>query len=152
MSNIDASGVPGARARIVGSVAVRHVRGRSQAHGPLSTTYLRRKGQEKMASYSEILSDALANLPADQLPNFIGELAKVNALALSRLSTPAQVPARKADELLSTEEAARRLGISKTTLYHRDFPFTVRDPLTRRLRFSANGIEEWIAKQTNNRR
>jgi predicted DNA-binding transcriptional regulator AlpA len=102
-----------------------------------------------MASYSEILTDVLANLPADQLPNFIGELAKANAIALSRLSTPAQVPVRKSDELLSTAEAARRLGISKTTLYHRDFPFTLRDPLTRRLRFSANGIEAWIAKQTN---
>jgi predicted DNA-binding transcriptional regulator AlpA len=91
-------------------------------------------------------------LPATELPSFIGRLAEADAIARARLNSPAPAPVRKADELLSTAEAARRLGISKTTLYHRNFPFTIRDPLTRRLRFSANGIEAWIVKQTNNHR
>lgn len=100
---------------------------------------------------SEILERARA-VPFADLPLFIGALSAADAIARARLNSPAPAPLRQADELLSTAEAARRLGISKTTLYHRDFPFTVRDPLTRRLRFSANGIEAWIAKQTNNRK
>jgi hypothetical protein len=89
--------------------------------------------------------------PRESLPALIGVLARAQAEANARLQAPAP-QLRQIDELISTSEAARRLGISKTLLYHKDFPFTVRDPQTRRLRFSARGIEKYIAEQTNNHR
>lgn len=88
-------------------------------------------------------------MPVTDLPSFIGKLAEASAVAHARLTAPA--PAQKqADELLPTAEAARRLAISKTTLYHKNFPFTIRDPRTRRLRFSAAGIQRYIEQQTKN--
>lgn len=88
------------------------------------------------------------SLPSDQLPSFLGGLETARVTALARLNAPAPVT-KALDELLSAKEAARRLGVGISHLYHVDYAFTVRDPRTRRLRFSARGIEKYIAEQTN---
>lgn len=106
-----------------------------------------RKEREPAMSHDEILQQ-VRSTPVEALPEFIGVLARAQAEAHTRLLAPAPAAVRQHDQLLSADAAAARLGISKTTLYHRNFPFTVRDSTTRRLRFSANGIEAWIAKQT----
>ena len=51
------------------------------------------------------------------------------------------------DRLLTVREAAERLGVSKRYLYGHahEFPFAKRLS-AKALRFSANGIESWIAR------
>jgi hypothetical protein len=85
-------------------------------------------------------------LPAAELPAFIGALESIKATAWARLSAPAQNPAEH-DELLSVEVAADRLGVSRDYLYrhHSQYPFTRRQG--RKLLFSALGIEKHIRQQ-----
>ncbi len=92
---------------------------------------------------TEILEKARA-VPVTELAGFIGTLATANAIAISRL-TPAPMPVPvKHDSLISIEEAARRLGVSKDYIYrnHSRFDFARREG--RRLLFSAKGIDEYI--------
>jgi hypothetical protein len=93
------------------------------------------------------LMDRLRNvareLPAGELPDFIGELEAAKATAWARLSAPSSV-AQEHDELLEVEPAAHRLGISKDYLYRhsQEYPFTRRQG--RKLLFSALGIDKHI--------
>ena len=73
----------------------------------------------------EQIAERARTAPVAELPDFIGELAKSSAIAFSRLHAPAPQP-RQTDELLKVGEAARRLGVSRTYLYHHDFPFSRR--------------------------
>ena len=54
------------------------------------------------------------------------------------------------DRLIKIDEAAERLGTSKDWLYrnHAKLPFTVYLPV-RQIRFSSNGIDEWIHQHKN---
>jgi predicted DNA-binding transcriptional regulator AlpA len=83
-------------------------------------------------------------LASDELPEFLGELETVRAVAWSRLTAPATATQQSRDELLDVEEAGRRLGISASYLYrnHHRFPFSRR--VGRSLRFSAQGIDSYI--------
>ena len=94
----------------------------------------------------ERLRSVARELPAGELPNFIGQLESVKAAAWARLSAPAQTPAEH-DELLSVEVAADRLGVSRDYLYrhHSQYSFTRRQG--RKLLFSASGIEKHIRQQ-----
>jgi hypothetical protein len=87
--------------------------------------------------------DAARDLPASELPDFIGELEAAKATAWARLSAPSPL-AQEHDELLEVEAAAQRLGISKDYLYrhHAQYSFTRRQG--RKLLFSALGIEKHI--------
>jgi predicted DNA-binding transcriptional regulator AlpA len=89
----------------------------------------------------------IAGMTPEQLPELLGELEVVRATALLRMSAP--VPARAHDELLTADEAADRLGISKNTLYRNSssYPFTRRIGKGRNLRFSALGIDAYLAKR-----
>lgn len=82
----------------------------------------------------------------EELPNLIGQLESVKAVAWARLTTPTPA-AQEHDELLSVEVAAERLGVSKDYLYRhsREYPFTRRQG--RKLLFSALGIEKHIRQQ-----
>jgi excisionase family DNA binding protein len=93
----------------------------------------------------ERLRAVACDLPARELPNFIGELEAVKAIAWSRLGSP--VASLPHDELLSVELAAQRLGVSKDYLYRHSeqYPFTRR--AGRKLLFSASGIEKHIREQ-----
>lgn len=93
----------------------------------------------------ERLRTVARELPAGELPDFIGELEAAKATAWARLAAP--VPTQEHDELLSVEVAAERLGVSKDYLYRhsREYPFTRRQG--RKLLFSAQGIEKHIREK-----
>lgn len=90
---------------------------------------------------------AVKDLPAGELPRFLGELEEIRVTAIARLTIPAPAQVQQHDVLLDTAEAAHRLGISKDFLYrnHGDFQFTRR--VGRRLLFSSLGIEKHIRQQ-----
>ena len=85
-------------------------------------------------------------LPADELPEFIGELERVKAAAWARLTAPAAIR-QEHDELVDVDRAAERLGVSKDYLYrhHREYSFARRQG--RKLLFSALGIDKHIRQQ-----
>lgn len=92
------------------------------------------------------LRKAVRELPAEELPNFIGELEAIKAVAWARLASPGAMQ-QEHDELLDVDRAAERLGVSKDYLYrhHRQFPFARRQG--RKLLFSALGIDKHIRQQ-----
>ena len=82
----------------------------------------------------------------EELPRFLGELEEIRSTAFTRMITPAQtrtVP----DELIDAKEAAPRLGVSVSYLYHKHkhLPFTRHQG--RNLLFSSKGIEEHIRRK-----
>ena len=92
------------------------------------------------------LGDALADVPAEEVPELIGHLEAVKALAWARLVT-VQGAINSTDELLEVDEAASLLKVSADFLYrhHGDFNFTVR--MGRNLRFSRQGIDDYIRER-----
>jgi excisionase family DNA binding protein len=90
---------------------------------------------------------AAQELPPEDLPALIGQLAQAHATALARLTAPSRAAQAEHDELLNVTEAARRLGISEDYLYShsREYPFTRRQG--RKLLFSALGIDKYIRQQ-----
>ena len=88
---------------------------------------------------------AAETLPRADLPRFVGDLEEIRAVAFARLIAPTPVQ-QPPDELLSVQEAARRLGVSRDFLYrhHRRLPFSRR--MGRNLLFSAQGIQKYIQR------
>ena len=88
---------------------------------------------------------AAETLPRADLPRFVGDLEEIRAVAFARLIAPTPVQ-QPPDELLSVQEAARRLGVSRDFLYrhHRRLPFSRR--MGRSLLFSAQGIQKYIQR------
>lgn len=89
------------------------------------------------------LAKAVRELPADELPAFIGELESVKAVAWARLVSPSSAP-QEHDELLSAEVAAERLGVSKDYLYRHHSQYAFTRKMGRKLLFSAAGLEKYI--------
>ena len=96
------------------------------------------------------LKEEIANLTPEQVPDVLGQLEQLKAVAWVQLLTPngrnlsgIQPP----DELVNEREAARRLGLSLDYIYRhaRQLPFTVR--VGRQLRFSARGIARYIERR-----
>jgi predicted DNA-binding transcriptional regulator AlpA len=87
---------------------------------------------------------SLQEMPAEELPRFLGDLEEIRVTAMARITAPAQPQPQQDDELVDIDEAAKRLAMSKDYLYrHADeFPFTRR--IGRNLRFSALGIAKYI--------
>ena len=81
-------------------------------------------------------------------------LPEVIAVATERLwlEVPSEAPVRatemEADELLNVEQTAKRIGKSKSWVYHngRDLPFCVRG-IGSAPRFSRKGLEQYIKRQ-----
>jgi predicted DNA-binding transcriptional regulator AlpA len=94
----------------------------------------------------ELVLKAARSLAPDELPQLLGELETVRAVAWSRLTAPAPAPLnpQAPDELLDVKTAAGRLHLSVGYLYrHHDlFPFSRR--VGRSLRFSNSGIDDYI--------
>jgi excisionase family DNA binding protein len=99
------------------------------------------------------LSDALSVLPhvarkvdPEDLPRLRSLLAEADSIALYRLVTHETTRAVRndADQNLSIDEAAKRLGMSKSWVYKRrkSLPFAYK--LGSRIVFSAHGLERWI--------
>ena len=101
---------------------------------------------DELNSALALCRDAVRDLSGEELPEFIGKLEVVKALAWARLSAPAQTPVEH-DELLSVQVAADRLGVSQDYLYrhHSQYPFSRRQG--RKLLFSALGIERHIRQK-----
>ena len=87
-------------------------------------------------------------LPAPELPTFLGEIELIRYTAIARLNTLGPTPA-ESDQLLSIDQACARLGVSKDYLYRhgKDFPFTRR--MGRKLLFSSLGIDRHIRQQSS---
>jgi predicted DNA-binding transcriptional regulator AlpA len=81
--------------------------------------------------------------PAERPALALALTARLGALAAGMAATPpAERPGdQTADENLSAQEAARRLGLSTDYLYRSKLPFKVR--IGRRVLFSAKGLERW---------
>jgi len=94
------------------------------------------------------LRRGLPDLPDEDLPDFMGDLERLEAETRIRLNVPHQAsgPAVE-DRLLDVKEAAERLGVSTSQMYRTadDFPFTIRTGRT--LRFSSVGIGKWIERK-----
>lgn len=96
-----------------------------------------------MRNELEIVLIAAQDMPLEQLPKLLGELAEVQYTAMARL-TVSPPATQQHDELLGIEAAAERLGVSKDYLYrnHSKFSFTRR--IGKRLLFSSIGIDRHI--------
>ncbi|MFZ0865050.1 MAG: helix-turn-helix domain-containing protein [Candidatus Sulfotelmatobacter sp.] len=88
---------------------------------------------------------AVQSCPVDRLPRVLGMLAEISETCRARLAG-AGTPAQTQDELLTISQAAERLQVSHAYLYkNTSLPF--RKKLGRSLRFSANGITEYLQRQ-----
>lgn len=87
---------------------------------------------------------SLRQMPAEQLPELLGELEVVRATAMMRLTSPPVV--NQHDSLLSIEDAANRLGMSVKWLYanHPELPFARKQG--KRILFSERGIDQYISR------
>lgn len=101
---------------------------------------------------SSVLAALLADperalrLPRSEAQQLLLRLAPV-VTALELAASAPQAAELAEDRILSVEEAARRLDVSRDYLYrhHAQFPFTVRRG--RKLGFSTRGLERWLAEQ-----
>lgn len=86
---------------------------------------------------------AIQQASGEELPGIIGELSRLQALALARLLAPS--PTAIDDRLLTAAEAAKLLGCARQWLYRqKDLPFR-RELSPGRIRFSSAGIQKFIA-------
>jgi predicted DNA-binding transcriptional regulator AlpA len=93
----------------------------------------------------------LAQVGAGQIPAALGALAEAQAALTARLVSPAPGPARPRPEpqdgLLTAQEVAERLGLTRKQVYRRAgwWPFTRRlGPKT--LRFDLAGMELYLGR------
>lgn len=103
--------------------------------------------QRSQAAFTD-LRLALPELPEESLPDFLGNLARLEAEARIRLNAPRLTSGSAVeDRLLDVKGAAERLGVSTSQMYRTadDFPFTIRTGRT--LRFSSVGIGRWIERK-----
>jgi predicted DNA-binding transcriptional regulator AlpA len=96
--------------------------------------------------------DRIADVPANDLPELIGQAEALRARLLARLMATATARAEPVrsertngpDKLLTAKEAADRLGVNRRWMYAKADAL----PFTRRLsagtlRFSERGLERW---------
>ena len=102
----------------------------------------------------DLLEQELGNMPAEKIPELLQEIEGLRARAWAKLFSAGngQKEISVGERLLSVEEAAQKLSMTKDYLYrHADrFPFTVR-PTPSHLRFSLQGIEKFIRQRTGYR-
>jgi excisionase family DNA binding protein len=102
-------------------------------------------GDGPVGTLARQLLQTVAETPSAHLPALVGALAQVQAVALSRLTTPRPEEHRPEarDANISVREAARRLGVSSSYIYKNaeSLPFAVR--IGRRLLCSERRLEKW---------
>lgn len=96
-----------------------------------------------------ILTD-METLSPSELPDLIGDLARVSAMAMARLRMPDVIPHQTPapDSLLDVREAAATLGVSVGYVYrhHQEEPFrSFVKPFGRKLLFSRQGIQDYLS-------
>ena len=92
------------------------------------------------------LDRTIQEAPREALPGLIGELARLQALALVRLTRPAEtLQSEPDDRLLTAEEAAPIAGLTVRQLKTRRLSF--RKKLGHRtVRFSERGLRAWLRR------
>jgi predicted DNA-binding transcriptional regulator AlpA len=90
--------------------------------------------------------DSIAQLPAENLPELLGELEVCRARATMRLHTPAP-STQQHDELLDVAAAAERLGMSRDFVYRHADEFSFTRRIGRKLLFSSLGIDKCIQQK-----
>jgi predicted DNA-binding transcriptional regulator AlpA len=139
-------------ARDVG-IVVAHVPDMSRvrgATGVLSLWANREPGEELDVSSHhhvvEVLEAVARTAPLERLPDLIAQVEALKARLYARLTSSSPAPAAR-DRLLNVREAAQKLGRSPDWLYRHgsELPFVIRDG--RLLRFSEQGIEEYIKRR-----
>ena len=95
----------------------------------------------------EALEAVAQTAPVDGLPDLIAQVEGLKARLYARLAAPSPTPATSMDRLLNIKEASQKLGRSTDWLYRHssELPFVIRDG--RLLRFSEQGIEEYIRRR-----
>jgi len=91
----------------------------------------------------------VASVPPTRIPALLSQLSAVqSAMAARLISANRDEPASTEDTLLTVDQAAERLGVSKDWLFRRSrtLPFVVR--LGRHLRFSNRGIDRYLRSRT----
>ncbi len=90
-----------------------------------------------------------ALVPSEAIPAMLGELERLKATLWARLTVPSgngQPCSQDGDRLLSVEQAAEKLGISKHAIYRKakagNYDFVVRSGRT--MKFSDQGVERYI--------
>jgi len=83
-------------------------------------------------------------LAPEELPRLLGDLEEIRVTGLARLASP--VTEARPDELLSVEQASKRMGVSRGYLYrhHRQLNFSRR--AGRKLLFSSVGLDSYLKK------
>ena len=114
----------------------------------MTLSLLSAKAGEPLNSFQEALrtaEEATRGLGGEGLAEALGEAEKLKVRLFARLFAEGTPHPVGDDRLLTVEEAAKRLGISKDTLYRkaRALPFSVR--IGGNVRFSAQGISRYIA-------
>jgi predicted DNA-binding transcriptional regulator AlpA len=97
----------------------------------------------------------VAEIPPKHLASLLAGLAALQGAVAARLADGAMAGETNgngantvADEMLTAEQAARRTGLSRRSLYARaaELPFAIRVG-RRAVRFSARGVDRWLAKR-----
>jgi predicted DNA-binding transcriptional regulator AlpA len=101
---------------------------------------------------ADLLSDPgrISALPRDAIAELRGQIAKLDALLLSRLIAGEEaLSVTDGDRLLTAAEAGQKLGVTEDWLYRHanTLPFVVRLG-KQHLRFSAAGMERYIRQGT----
>jgi excisionase family DNA binding protein len=99
-----------------------------------------------MRTELEPILAAARTLSAEELPRLLGDLEEIKATALVRLTAPVIQP-QLPDSLLSIDEAASVLGMSKSYLYRNADKFSFVRREGRALRFSARGVQEYLRRK-----
>jgi predicted DNA-binding transcriptional regulator AlpA len=105
-----------------------------------------------VSTLADLLSDPerISALPKDVIAELRGQIAKLDALLLSRLLAAGEAQTGPdADRLLTAAQAAQKLGAAEDWLYRHanTLPFAVRVG-KKHLRFSAAGMERYIRQRT----
>ena len=137
-------------------IVVAHGRGMPRARGATGVVALwanREPGEDfDLSSHQqviEVLEAVARTAPIEGLPELIAQVEALKARLYARLTSASPASAAIRDRLLNVKEAAQKLGRSPDWLYRHgsELPFVVRDG--RLLRFSEQGIEEYIRRRMN---
>jgi predicted DNA-binding transcriptional regulator AlpA len=108
---------------------------------------------------ADLLADAsrISDVPAEAIPGLLGDIERLRAGLWARLTIPTATtngPAADGDRLLTVEEAAQKLGMSKDWIYShinadlKPAVSRIGSGERKAVRFSAAGLDRYIKIRT----
>ncbi|HLK13155.1 MAG TPA: helix-turn-helix domain-containing protein [Candidatus Binatia bacterium] len=91
--------------------------------------------------------EAIDALPAEQLPRFVAQLGALALRAASRMAAPS-ILSVTGDRMLTVEEAAARIGMSKDWLYRHKAKLPFARRIGRKVLFDEAGLTRWLTTRT----